>query len=127
VANNDAPPTLLHNSANPNHFLNFKLVGSKSNRDAIGARIRIVAGSISQIREIASGGSYLSQSDLRASFGLGQAAQADSVEVRWPSGQVDGFSNVKANKFYVITEGARELQFQRISSAPADGRVAPAR
>jgi len=127
VANNDDPPTLLHNSATSNHFLNFKLVGSKSNRDAIGARIRIVAGGISQIREIASGGSYLSQSDLRANFGLAQAAQADTVEVRWPSGQVDSFSNVKANKFYLITEGARELQFQKISSAPADGRVAPAR
>ena len=58
---------------------------------------------------------------------MGQAAQADTLEVKWPSGQVDGFSNVKANTFYVITEGARELQFQRISSAPADGRVAPAR
>ena len=70
VANNGDPPLLLHNSGgNGNHFLNFKLVGSKSNRDAMGARIRIVAGGISQIREIMGGGSYLSQSDLRAHFG----------------------------------------------------------
>ena len=72
VANNGDPPTLLRNSGkHENHFVNFKLVGTKSNRDALGARIRVSAGKISQIREIAGGGSYLSQSDLRANFGLG--------------------------------------------------------
>src|SRR5438270_13877626 len=82
------PYTTLHNSGgNGNHFLNFKLVGTKSNRDAMGARIRIVTGGLSQIREIAGGGSYLSQSDLRANFGLGKATRVESVEVTWPSGQ----------------------------------------
>src|SRR5450755_574812 len=74
VANNGDAPLLLHNSGgNGNHFLSFRLSGSKSNRDAMGARIRVVAGTTSQIREIAGGGSYLSQSDLRANFGLGKA------------------------------------------------------
>ncbi len=76
VANNGDPPLLLHNSGNGNHFINFKLVGTKSNRDAMGARIRVVSGEISQIREIAGGGSYLSQSDLRANFGLGKATSS---------------------------------------------------
>jgi enediyne biosynthesis protein E4 len=118
VANNDDPPTLLHNSGSSNHFLNFKLVGTKSNRDAIGARIRVIAGGVSQIREIAGGGSYLSQSDPRANFGLVKSVQAETVEVKWPSGQVDAFSNIKADQFYLITEGNRELELQKFSQAP---------
>jgi len=111
VANNGDPPLLLHNSGgNGNHFLNFKLVGTKSNRDAMGARIRVVAGTTSQIREIAGGGSYLSQSDLRANFGLGKARTASSVEVRWPSGQKQIFRNVEADQFYLIEEGKDQLQ-----------------
>src|SRR4029077_18117922 len=70
VGNVGDPPLLLHNSGGSgNHFINIKLVGTKSNRDAMGARIKLVAGGITQIREIAGGGSYLSQSDLRANFG----------------------------------------------------------
>jgi hypothetical protein len=113
VANNGDPPLLLHNSAsNGNHFLNFKLVGTKSNRDAMGARIRVKAGGLSQIREIAGGGSYLSQSDLRAHFGLGSAKVADTVEVSWPSGQRQLFKNVAADKFYRIEEGHDALGMQ---------------
>ena len=116
VANNGDPPLLLHNSAsNGNHFLNFKLVGTKSNRDAMGARIRIVAGGLSQIREIAGGGSYLSQSDLRANFGLAKATRAESVEITWPSGQRQAFHNVEADKFYLIEEGKDQLQIQKIA------------
>ena len=65
----------------------------------MGARVRVVAGGMSQIRERAGGGSYLSQSDLRTHFGLGKAARAETVEIKWPSGQVDTFANVKANAF----------------------------
>src|SRR5207237_6695168 len=82
VANNGDPPLLLHNSGgNGNHFLNFKLVGTKSNRDAMGARIRIVTGGLSQIREIAGGGSYLSQSDFTAILRLGKDTQVNRVEI----------------------------------------------
>ncbi len=117
VANNGDPPTLVHNSGGTgNHFVNFKLVGTKSNRDAMGARIRVVAGGISQIREIAGAGSYLSQSDLRANFGLGSAIRADVVEVVWPSGTKQAFKNVEADKFWLMVEGSPELTPQLIKS-----------
>jgi enediyne biosynthesis protein E4 len=120
VANNGDAPSLLHNSGrNGNHFLNFKLVGSKSNRDAMGARIRVVAGGISQIREIEGGGSYLSQSDLRANFGVGKSAQAETVEIKWPSGLQQAFHNVEADKFYLIEEGIDRIGVQKFNPTPA--------
>jgi hypothetical protein len=113
VANNGDAPLLLHNSGgNGNHFLNFRLVGTKSNRDAMGARVRVVAGTTSQMREIAGGGSYLSQSDLRANFGLGKLKRAETVEITWPSGQKQVFRQVDADNFYLIEEGKDQLQLQ---------------
>jgi hypothetical protein len=106
VANNNDPPLLLRNSGGSrNHFLNFKLIGVKSNRDATGARIRVRANGLTQLREISAGGSYFSHSDLRAHFGLGSGASAESVEVWWPSGQRQSFRQVAADKFYLIEEG----------------------
>ncbi len=126
VANNGDPPLLLHNSGgNGSHFINFKLIGTKSNRDAMGARIRVVAREISQIREIAGGGSYLSQSDLRANFGLGKTNRVESVEVTWPSGQRQLFRNVEADKFYLIEEGKDQLQEQQIARKPGVSPVMP--
>ena len=116
VANNNDPPLLLHNRGSTgNHFLNFKLIGTKSNREAVGAHIHLQASGISQIREIMAGGSYLSHSDLRAHFGVGPAMFAESVEVLWPSGLRGTFRNVAADKFYVIREGTRDLSFQTFS------------
>jgi len=118
VANNGDPPTILHNDGgSENHFANFRLIGSKSNRDAMGARIRITAGGVSQIREIAGGGSYLSQNDLRANFGLGKSAVAELVEIQWPSGAKQTFRNVPAGKFYLVNEASDSLLLQKI-----DGR-----
>lgn len=115
VANNGDAPLILHNhDGNGNHFLNFKLVGTRSNRDAMGARVRMVAGGISQIREIAGGGSYLSQSDLRANFGLGKSKRAETVEITWPSGQHQIFHNVDADKFYRIEEGKDLVEAPRL-------------
>src|SRR5262245_16167502 len=117
VANNGDPPTLLHNEgARTNHFVNFRLVGTKSNRDAMGARIRITAGGSSQIREIAGGGSYLSQSDLRANFGVGKSETVDLVDVTWPSGLQQSFRKVSAGRFYLVTEGSDTLALQKFSS-----------
>ncbi|PYX42429.1 MAG: hypothetical protein DMG81_01690 [Acidobacteria bacterium] len=114
VANNGDPPLLLHNGgSNGNHFLNLKLVGVKSNRDAMGARIKVTAGGISQIREIAGGGSYLSQNDLRANFGLGKAVRVEAVEVQWPSGQHQLFRDIPADQFYLVEEGRQELGKQQ--------------
>jgi hypothetical protein len=116
VANNGDAPLVLHNrGGNGNHFLNLKLLGKKSNRDGMGARIRVVSGSISQMREIAGGGSYLSQSDLRANFGLGKAKRAEIIEITWPSGQRQSFRDVEADKFYLVEEGKDELEMQRSS------------
>jgi enediyne biosynthesis protein E4 len=117
VANNGDPPLLLHNGGNENHFINFQLVGTKSNRDAMGSRVRVVSGELSQIREIAGGGSYLSQSDLRANFGLGKATIAQTVEIKWPSGQTQTFHDVPGNKFYLVTEGQNELRLQQFAGA----------
>jgi len=116
VSNNGDPPLLLHNGGgNGNHYVNFRLVGTKSNRDAIGARIRVVAGGLSQIREIAAGGSYLSQSDLRANFGLGKVSRVQSVEINWPSGHRQFFHDIDADKFYLIEEGHDQLGLQKFS------------
>jgi hypothetical protein len=115
IANNGDPPTLLRNQAlHKNHFVNFTLVGTKSNRDALGARIKITTNiaspgaagptTISQIREIAGGGSYLSQSDLRANFGLGEAAVISTMEITWPSGARQTLHDLPADHFYRIEE-----------------------
>jgi hypothetical protein len=122
VANNGDPPLLLHNGESGNHFLNFKLAGTKSNRDAMGARVRVVSGEISQIREIAGGGSYLSQSDLRATFGLGKAIVAETVEIKWPSGQTQTFHDVPADKFYLVAEGQNELRLQGFTGAASPSK-----
>jgi enediyne biosynthesis protein E4 len=126
VANNGDPPLLLHNDgpaggAPGNHFVNFKLRGTRSNRDAMGARVTLRAGGISQIREIEGGGSYMSQSDLRAHFGLGPNTSADEVEVRWPSGLRQVFRNIPADGFYLLVEGQNQLQRQRFRRAPRTG------
>jgi len=115
VGNNGDPPLLLHNGGGTgNHFVNFKLIGTKSNRDAMGARIRIKVGGVSQIREIYGGGSYLSQSDLRANFGLGKSTRIETVEVSWPSGLKQSFKDVDGDKFYLIEEGKNDLGIQKI-------------
>lgn len=74
-------------------------------RLALGARIKLVADGTTQTDQIRSGGSYLSQSDLRVHFGLGSATTIDSVEIRWPSGTIDLRKNLKTGKFYSVLEG----------------------
>ncbi len=127
VANNGDPPLLLHSGGGTgNHFVNFKLVGTESNRDAMGARVRIHAGGSSQMREIYGGGSYLSQSDLRANFGLGKATRVETVEVSWPSGQKQTFKDVEADKFYLIEEGKNPLGLQHFGHLFSAGNPVPA-
>jgi hypothetical protein len=105
VLNMSEPPSLLRNdNRSGHHWLNVKLVGTRSNRSAIGARVTVKAGDRRQIREVLSGSSYISQSDLRQHFGLGVARKVDQIEVRWPSGQVDRINGVDADQFIVIEE-----------------------
>jgi hypothetical protein len=106
ITNSHQTPDLLRNdSVNQNHWLVFTTVGTQSNRSGIGVRIKVVAGGKSQIREVKSGGSYPSHSDVRLHFGLGQSVVAEFVEIRWPSGLVERFKNVKGNRFLMATEG----------------------
>jgi len=106
VLNVGEPPSLLLNTnKSPNHRVLFHLVGTKSNRAAIGARVTIHAGGMTQFDEVRGGGSYLSQSDLRLHFGLGSAAKIDSVEVRWPTGKTEIYKEVAGDKIYTMTEG----------------------
>jgi hypothetical protein len=88
----------------------------KSNRSAIGARVKIVTGNHTQIDEVMSGVSYLSQNDFRLHFGLGHAKQVDSIEVRWPSGLVEQFQNVEANQLVHIQEGRGIIRRERFSA-----------
>jgi hypothetical protein len=100
------PPLILKNDGIPGrHWVSFELAGTKSNRLAIGARLKMVAGGMTQTAEVHSGGSYLSQNDLRVHFGLGSASEIDSLEVRWPSGVVDTVKNLPGDKFYAVLEG----------------------
>jgi enediyne biosynthesis protein E4 len=106
ILNMSQPPSLLRNDGRAGrHWLSVKCVGTKSNRTAIGARVAVEAGGRRQIREVLSGSSYLSQSDLRRHFGLGEARKADKVEVRWPNGEVESVANVEADQFVTIEEG----------------------
>jgi len=106
VSNNNEPPTLLRNDGgNKQNWLMVKCVGTRSNRSAIGARVRVIAGQHAQMQEVVSGSSFLSQSDLRLHFGLGQAKAADLVEVAWPSGLKESFRSVEANRLVTFEEG----------------------
>ena len=96
---------LFHNEGVTNHSLRIKLIGTKSNRDGIGAVITVVSGGEKQWKMVRSGSSYLSQSELIATFGLGQKTKADTIEIQWPSGQTDKLANVNAGQTITVQEG----------------------
>jgi hypothetical protein len=106
LANNQNEPPSLWKQSRPaaGHWLLLRLVGTRSNRSAIGARVAVTAGGRTQIDEVRSGGSYLSQNDLRLHFGLGAATRADSISVRWPSGAKTVVKDVDAGRVVTITE-----------------------
>jgi hypothetical protein len=108
---NDVPQLLRCDSRLRNHWIKVKTVGTKSNRTGIGARIYCTTHDAGQphkqMDEVRSGGSYLSQSDLRVHFGLGEATSAD-LEVRWPSGAVDRLGGVAADRVVTVVEGLGE-------------------
>ncbi len=111
-------PMILRNPGVPGrHWVSFELAGTKSNRLAIGARLKLVAGGMTQTEEIHSGISYLSQSDLRVHFGLGSATRIDSLEIRWPSGRVETLTNLEGDKFYSILEGQGVVAREKIRPA----------
>jgi hypothetical protein len=104
VATNAGPAVLFRNTGATNHSLRIKLVGTKSNRDGIGATVRLTAGNDTQSKMLRSGSSYLSSSELILTFGLGAHTQADAIEIHWPSGQVDQLKNVAADQLITVKE-----------------------
>ncbi|GAC1437206.1 MAG: CRTAC1 family protein [Terriglobales bacterium] len=106
MLNIDGPPMLLLNEGgNDNHRVLFKLVGTKSNKSAIGARVTVTAGKLVQFSEVRGGGSYLSQNDPRLHFGLGIENKLNQVEVKWPSGKTEVLHDIPADFIYTIVEG----------------------
>jgi enediyne biosynthesis protein E4 len=116
----EGSPMILRNMGVPGrHWVSFELAGTKSNRLAIGARVKITAGGMTQTGDVRSGGSYLSQNDLRVHFGLGAATKIDSVEIYWPSGKVETLKNLAVDKFYSVLEGQGIVPFDKIRPGPA--------
>lgn len=99
------PAQLLHNRGGPGHWLELALVGTRSNRDAVGARITLTAGGKRQMREVRAGSGYLSASSLVQHFGLGAAEMVDEIEVVWPSGEVTLLFDVPADRHLRLREG----------------------
>ena len=102
----DSVPQLLRNDdGNKNNWIIVKTIGTKSNRNGIGAKVKVVSGDLTQLDEVRSGGSYISQNDLKLHFGLEKRTVVDLIQVRWPSGVVDTLTNVSVNKIVAVKEG----------------------
>jgi hypothetical protein len=106
IENLQGEPTILQPQGGvSNHWISFELVGTKSNRLALNARVTVTAGELVQTGEVLSGGSYLSQNDLRLHFGLGEKDRVDKLEIFWPSGTMETLANLAADHFYNVKEG----------------------
>jgi hypothetical protein len=104
----DGPPMLLRNdvdNAKSGNWIRLKLVGAKSNRNAVGARVEVKAGGLTQVDEVHAGDSYLSHSDWRLHFGLGTATKAEEIRIRWPNGATEKLAGIAANRTLTIREG----------------------
>jgi hypothetical protein len=106
ILNSRTKPTLLRNdSTQKGHWLIVTLKGTKTNRDGIGAHVKVVAGDLTQIGEVHSGRAYQSHYGTRLHFGLGQRTKIDRIEVTWIGGKTETFENIKPNQFITLTEG----------------------
>jgi hypothetical protein len=113
----NSPQILRNDGGNSNNSILIRTVGEKSNRDGIGAKVKVVSGDLTQIDEVRSGGSYISQNDMRLHFGLEKRAKIDLIEVRWPSGTVDKITTAGVNKILTIKEGkglAEQREFKTL-------------
>ena len=110
VTENDGPAWVLRNETSTrNHWITFKLVGVKSNRDGIGAQIKITTADGSQYATVTTAGSYQSSSDKRVHFGLGLANAVTQAEIRWPSGITQVLKNLQVDQILTVTEAASSL------------------
>ena len=120
IENLHGQPMILRFVGGPqNHWISFQLEGVRSNRLALNARVLATAGDLVQLGEVLSGGSYLSQHDLRIHFGLGEHQRVDKAEVMWPDGKVETLTNLIADRFYYVREGAGVVS----SNPPATGKT----
>jgi hypothetical protein len=106
VNNMNEPPSIYYNMAPTGNFISLQLIGVKSNRAALGAAVTLEQGADKREKEVRSGDGYISQSDLRLHFGLGQATKADKIVIRWPSGLAETLNDLPANRYYVVREGS---------------------
>jgi len=106
VNKNDTPTLLRNDGGNRNNWLVIRAEGVKSNRSGIGARLTVTAGGTRRIFDVRSSESYLSSNDLRVFIGMAFLKEADQIEIRWPSGQVDRDQNVAVDTFYLAREGS---------------------
>jgi enediyne biosynthesis protein E4 len=113
---NDVPSLLRNDGGNAQNWIKIKLIGTKCNRTAIGARVRVITGNHAQMDEVHSGASVMSQSDLRLHFDLGAAQLVDTLEVKWPTTQkIERFAKLKANQILTIKEGSGILPASKIA------------
>jgi hypothetical protein len=111
VVNSRCKPTILRNdSPNANHWIQIRLRATRSNRDGVGARVKVVAGDLTQIDEVHSGRGYQSHYGTRLHFGLGHRDRIDRIEVRWIGGEVDVFRAVDVDQFITLADGAGILR-----------------
>ncbi len=114
-----APSVLRNDGGNANNSVLIKTIGDKSNRDGIGARVKVVSGDLTQIDEVRSGASYISNNDLRLHFGIEKRTKIDLIEIRWPSGAVDKLEGVGVNRLLIVKEGkgiVEQKEFNRPSA-----------
>jgi hypothetical protein len=104
---NDRPSLYRNDGGNRNHWIGFRLEGTRSNRNAIGARVEIEVGGRRQVSEVRSGGNYISHDDMRIHFGLGEAQRVDRVRVRWPNGNTEELGSFEAGRWVTIREGGK--------------------
>jgi hypothetical protein len=116
----DGSPQLLRNDGgNANHSLIIKTIGTKSNRDGIGARVKVVSADLTQMDEVRSGASYISHNDFRLHFGLEKRTKVDLIEVRWPGGTIERIEHTGINRIIIIQEGKGIIEQKELSRVPA--------
>jgi hypothetical protein len=103
---NASPSLLVNQVRTPNHWIGLKMVGTKSNRDGIGARVTVKVGSRVLVDEVRSGSSYDSNNDMRIHFGLGGTTKIEGVQIRWPGGLTEQFDNLPVDAIHTLKEGS---------------------
>ena len=126
VYNVGGPPSLfLNETKSANHRVLFRLVGTKSNKEAIGARVTVFTSKAALIDEVRAGGSYLSTNDVRLHFGLGAETTMKKIQIQWPSGLKEELKNVPADAIYTIVEGRGIQNTVKLPPPGAAPAVAP--